>query len=106
VLRTAKSSQCRDGDFRLVSLKSIAELVDAHRSSVCRWLDEEGMRPIVMGRGRNSAIRYRWSDIKRWLEQREEIDWGLRGRATQPRPPGYEPIRPTHPKFFQTHKLR
>jgi uncharacterized protein YggL (DUF469 family) len=60
--------------LRLVSLKSLSKLLDAHRQSVRRWLGEAGIRPLVMGRGRHGAIRYRWCDIERWLEQREEVD--------------------------------
>lgn len=63
----------REG-LRLVSLKSIAALVDAHRASVRRWLEEEGIRPVAMSRTHNSAIRYRWSDIEKWLREREEVD--------------------------------
>ena len=51
-----------------VSLKTIASLVDAHRSSVRRWLREAGIKPIALGRGRNGGIRYRWRDIQNWLE--------------------------------------
>ncbi len=61
-------------DHRLISLKSLSKLLDAHRQSVRRWLNEAGIRAVVMGRGRNGAIRYRWCDIERWLEQREEVD--------------------------------
>ena len=63
-----------DGELCVVSLKSIPKVVDAHRSTVRRWLNEEGIRPIVMGRRHTGAIRYRWRDIKRWLMQREEVD--------------------------------
>jgi predicted DNA-binding transcriptional regulator AlpA len=70
----AKNSGADDGSLRFISLKSLSKLVDAHRSSVRRWLNDEGIRPIAMGRARNGAIRYRWSDIERWLKQREEVD--------------------------------
>ncbi|MHC4173383.1 MAG: hypothetical protein ACYST5_10640 [Planctomycetota bacterium] len=55
----------------VVSLKTLADMLDAHRSSVRRWLQEAGIRPIVIGRGRNGAIRYRWCDIQDWLEAKE-----------------------------------
>jgi hypothetical protein len=55
----------------MVSLTTLADMLDAHRSSVRRWLQEAGIRPIVIGRGRNGAIRYRWCDIQRWLASRE-----------------------------------
>jgi hypothetical protein len=56
-----------------VSLKTLAAMLDAHRSSVRRWLNDAGINPIVVGRGRNAAIRYRWRDIEHWLETREEL---------------------------------
>lgn len=58
----------------IVSLKSLAAMLDAHRSSVRRWLTDAGIHPIVVGRGRNAAVRYRWHEIERWLETREEVD--------------------------------
>lgn len=61
-----------DGGQRLtVSLKTLSALLDAHRSSVRRWLDDAGIRPIVIGRGRNAAIRYHWQEIQAWLHSRE-----------------------------------
>ena len=62
-------------DERLtVSLKTLARQLDAHRSSVRRWLAEAGIRPVVLGRGRNSAIRYRWVDVGTWLASRPHVD--------------------------------
>jgi transposase len=57
-----------------VSLKTLAQMLDAHRSSVRRWLQEAGIRPVVLGRGRNGAIRYRWRDIQEWIETRQFAD--------------------------------
>jgi hypothetical protein len=73
----AKRMKNNDADYaglRFTSLRSIAKLVDGHRASVRRWLSDEGIRLVAMGRGRNSAIRYRWNDIDRRLSQREEVD--------------------------------
>jgi hypothetical protein len=56
---------------RLVSLNTLAQGLDAHRSSVRRWLQQAGIRPVVLGRGRNGAIRYRWRDVQEWIESRE-----------------------------------
>ena len=56
-----------------VSLKTLAQMLDAHRSSVRRWLEDAGIYPIALGRGRNGAIRYRWHDIKDWLDSREYV---------------------------------
>ena len=60
-----------DSERLVVSLKTLADMLDAHRSSVRRWLQKAGIRPIVLGRGRNGAIRYRWCDIQDWLEAKE-----------------------------------
>ncbi len=71
---TDRKSGINDGltDERLVvSLRTLADMLDAHRSSVRRWLQEAGIRPIVLGRGKNGAIRYRWCDIENWLDSRE-----------------------------------
>lgn len=57
-----------------VSLKTLAGLLDAHRSSVRRWLAEAGVHPIALGSGRNGAIRYKWSDVKRWLDAQQYIE--------------------------------
>ena len=57
-----------------ISLKTLALRLDAHRTSVRRWLREAGIRPIAMNDARNSAIRYRWSDIERWLAARDAVD--------------------------------
>jgi hypothetical protein len=57
-----------------VSLKTLACMVDAHRSSVRRWLREAGVKPVVLGRGRNGAIRYLWRDVERWLESLQQVD--------------------------------
>jgi hypothetical protein len=62
------------GQRLTVSLKTLARMLDAHRSSVRRWLQQAGIRPIVLGHGRNGAIRYKWSDIQEWLESRVYTD--------------------------------
>jgi len=56
-----------------ISLKTLAQELDAHRSSVRRWLREAGIHPIALGRGRNGAIRYRWHDVKDWLDSRDYV---------------------------------
>lgn len=57
-----------------VSLKTLAALLDANRSSVRRWLREAGIHPIVFGRGRNGAIRYRWREVEEWLASRAPVE--------------------------------
>ena len=64
----------KEGERLTVSLKTLAQLLDAHRSSVRRWLQEAGVHPIAVGRGRNGAIRYRWSDIQKWLNSRDYVE--------------------------------
>ena len=59
--------------FRTVSLQTVAELLEASRSSARRWLKEAGISPIAVGRGAKGAIRYKWPDIKRWLQTREQV---------------------------------
>lgn len=54
----------------LVSLKTLADLLDSHRSSVRRWLQQAGIRPIVLGKGCKGAIRYRWNEVQDWLDTR------------------------------------
>jgi hypothetical protein len=61
-------------ELKLVSLKTISELVDANRSTVRRWLAQADIHPVVLGRGRNGAIRFYWRDVVEWLTSQEEID--------------------------------
>ena len=61
-------------DHMAVSLKTLAEQLDAHRSTVRRWLREAGIRPIAIGRGINGAIRYRWSDVQAWLDSLDTVE--------------------------------
>jgi hypothetical protein len=61
-------------EFRAVSLKAVAELLDTTRSSARRWLKEAGVRPISLGRGAKGAIRYRWSDVEAWLKSRQHVE--------------------------------
>lgn len=57
-----------------VSLGTLAHRLDAHRSSVRRWLRQAGVRPISMSDAKNGAIRYRWTDIEHWLATRDVVD--------------------------------
>ena len=64
-----KNNQSTNIEQRLtVSLKTLASMLDAHRSSVRRWLKEAGIKPIAIGRGRNGAIRYHWLEVLEWLD--------------------------------------
>ncbi len=61
-------------EFRAVSLKAIADLLDTTRSSVRRWLREAGIQPISLGRGVKGAIRYRWTEVEAWLKSRQYVE--------------------------------
>ncbi len=61
-------------EFRAVSLKVIADLLDTTRSSARRWLREAGVRPISLGRGAKGAIRYRWTEVEAWLKSRQHVE--------------------------------
>jgi transposase len=63
-----------DSQRLTVSLKTLAQMLDAHRSSVRRWLQQAGIRPIVLGKGRSGAIRYKWRDVQEWIESREHTE--------------------------------
>ena len=58
---------------RLVSLKALAQILDTTRTSARRWLQEAGVQPLAIGRGRNGAIRYRWRDVEVWLESLQTV---------------------------------
>ena len=60
--------------FQTVSLQTVAELLDASRSSTRRWLKEGGIRPIAVGRETKGAIRYKWPDVQEWLESRQYVE--------------------------------
>jgi hypothetical protein len=70
----SKNTTIQPGEPLAISLKTLAEQLDTTRSSVRRWLREAGIRPIAIGRGRKGAIRYRWSDVRDWLESRAYVD--------------------------------
>ena len=61
-------------ETRLVSLKTLSELLDANRSSVRRWLRSADIHPVALGRGRNGAIRYRWRDVQEWIKSHAPVD--------------------------------
>ena len=63
-----------DNEQTVVSLKTLADMLDAHRSSVRRWLQDAGIKPIALGRGKNGAIRYYWNDVKDWLDSLKAIE--------------------------------
>jgi hypothetical protein len=69
-----KSPNSAEHERLAVSLNTLAGMLDAHRSSVRRWLREAGIKPVAIGRGRNGAIRYHWRDVKKWLDSRKGVD--------------------------------
>ncbi len=58
----------------IVSLKTLSKEMDANRSSVRRWLKEADIQPIAIGQERKGAIRYRWPEVREWLESRQYIE--------------------------------
>ena len=73
--RLAKTRRNSDQPVPLaISLKTLAIRLDAHRSSVRRWLREAGIQPIAVSDQKNGAIRYRWVDVETWLASRESVD--------------------------------
>ena len=58
----------------LVSLKTLAGMLDCHRETVRRWLRRDGIRPVVLSDGPKGAIRYWWKDILPWLESLQEVE--------------------------------
>ncbi len=60
--------------WRAISLKSVAELLDTTRSSARRWLQEAGVYPLSLGRGAKGAIRYRWTEVEAWLRSRQHVE--------------------------------
>ena len=71
--KKAKDDKLKDEQL-VVSLRTLGCMLDAHRSSVRRWLREAGIKPGAIGRGRNGAIRYHWRDVKEWLGSRKSVD--------------------------------
>jgi len=53
-----------------VSLRQIAEELGVSRQSARRYLDQASIRPIMLGSGRNGAIRYALEEVKSWLNAR------------------------------------
>ena len=74
VLRKAAKNNSLDDRLRVVSLKSIAKLVDAHRASVRRWLNGEGARLRCRERATARSDIGGAVGIERWLKEREEVD--------------------------------
>lgn len=56
-----------------MSLKTLAGQLDADRSTVRRWLRDAGISPVVVGRGRNAAIRFDAHAVRAWLQSRQRI---------------------------------
>ncbi|MFA6132842.1 MAG: hypothetical protein WC869_02355 [Phycisphaerae bacterium] len=70
--KTADAEFCKE-ERLAVSLKTLANQLDTTRTSVRRWLSEAGIQPIALGHGTNGTIRYRWSDVKAWLDSLEQV---------------------------------
>jgi len=57
-----------------VSLATLAVKLNAHRTSVRRWLQEAGIKPVAVRCGRKGAIRYRWVEVRDWLDSLPNVD--------------------------------
>ena len=74
-MSTPANKSRHDGDsIRLVSLKTVAAMADADRSTIRRWLRDADIQPVVVGRGRSGAIRYRWREVQDWLKSLHTAD--------------------------------
>ena len=58
----------------MISLRTLAWQFDANRSAVRRWLRDAGIKPVVVGRGRNASIRYDIKDVEAWMQGRGSGD--------------------------------
>jgi hypothetical protein len=72
--RNESSNSYIDPQRRMVSLRSLAIQLDAHRTSVRRWLAGANIRPISFGSGQRGAIRYLRSEVDQWLLNRKRCD--------------------------------
>jgi CTP:molybdopterin cytidylyltransferase MocA len=61
-------------DRLTVSLKTLSRLLDAHRSSVRRWLQDAKVHPLALSSRLNGAIRYRWDEVEKWIRSRPRVD--------------------------------
>ena len=59
--------------FKLASIKTLAQELDASPTSVRRWLQGAGIQAVLLGRGRNGAVRFLRKDVERWLGSLERI---------------------------------
>lgn len=71
-MKTVQKETNEASSESLVSLSTLASLLDADPSSIRRWLRDAGILPIVLGRGRNGAVRYRKKDTDAWLRSRQQ----------------------------------
>jgi hypothetical protein len=55
---------------QLTSLATLAERLDADRTALRRLLRAAGVRPVILGHGKNATIRYVQRDVDEWLKTR------------------------------------
>ena len=58
------------GHPQLTSLASLAARLDADRTALRRLLRDAGVRPVILGHGKNATIRYLQRDVDEWLKTR------------------------------------
>lgn len=69
-----KSNQFEEISFpQYISLKTLAEQLDTHRSTVRRWLEAAGIKAVIFGNGKNGSIRYDQKEVIEWIKTRETI---------------------------------
>jgi DNA-binding transcriptional regulator YhcF (GntR family) len=57
----------------LVSVKTLAARWDCSRTTVSRLLEDAGVEPVFLGKGRNGSKRYRKKDVDAFLKSLERL---------------------------------
>ena len=60
-------------DTQLISVKTLAKQWDCSRTTVSRLLEEAGVEPVFLGKGRNGAKRYLKRDVDGFLRSLERL---------------------------------
>jgi hypothetical protein len=83
----------------MLSLRTLALDWDVNRSTVRRLLSLAGIEPVVLGRGKNSSIRYPADEVDAYLKSRRAARYqGLQSMpARPPVPDGQHQADPTKP---------
>ena len=71
--KTNRQSDKKKSKPLMVSIRTLSESLDTHRTTIRRRLDEEGIFPVALTNSPNGALRYWWHDIEAWLESLEVV---------------------------------